>query len=369
MSAIPREGFFQSLPVPTRWAMLLFAGLTAFLIFDQRPWWDLREEYLFGYIVPLFAAFILYDRWPMIRRVWIGPASEAEAAKPSPVAGTVLERLDGAKWPRWTLGALAFLAVIGGMLFFLVGALYRAMEGQNLVTSNALTIGYGAILLGSVYIFSDRRANGELIPVSERIFVSSLFLFPALIWFLSVPMVNALYTAVSTFLMNKVAVSVFGIFDLLGFAVIREGSVLKLPNGEVGVEDACSGIRSLMACLFAGSFLGAAFLAPRQFFKKVFLVATAMLFAFLNNILRSLFLTSWAYAYGPEALDEHVMVFGMDLGNIHDFTGWVVLVLTVLALLVIVRIFTFEFEVHDHDHPHDGDEAHGAADDVPAATR
>ena len=347
----------KSLPAPTRLAMILFAGLTAFLIFDQRPWWDLREEYLFGYIVPLFVAFILYDRWPLIRRVWIGAEATANGSGPGPVAETVLAKLDGKQWPRWVMGTLGFLAVLGGMLFFLVGALYRAMEGQNLVTSNALTIGYGAILLGAVYIFSDRRSDGAVIPVSERIYVTSLFLFPALIWFLSVPMVNALYTAVSTFLMNKVAVSVFFIFDVLGFAVIREGSVLKLPNGEVGVEDACSGIRSLMACLFAGSFLGAAFLAPRQFFKKIFLVATAMLFAFINNILRSLFLTSWAYAHGPEALDEHVEVFGLDLGNIHDFTGWVVLVLTVIALLVIVRIFTFEFEVHDEEGGlHDGSE-------------
>ena len=72
------------------------------------------------------------------------------------------------------------------------------------------------------------------------------------------------------FLQSWVAVVVFNALDLLGFEIERNGSVLVLPTGDVGVEEACSGIRSLTACIFAGSFFAAVFLESIQ--KKLLLV-------------------------------------------------------------------------------------------------
>src|SRR5690606_9764969 len=100
---------------------------------------------------------------------------------------------------------------------------------------------------------------------------------------------------------NWVVLIVSGSFDFFGFAIYRQGNVLILPKGAVGVADACSGIRSLTACLFAGSFLAAVFMD--RFWKKCVLLGMAACFAFLMNILRSLFLTGWAYAHGDGALD------------------------------------------------------------------
>ena len=307
------------------------AGLTLFLVWDQHYWWKIRDEYAFGFIVPLFVAYVLYERWPALSRGLVDPG---EGAKRDSLPMEPLLKV--------LLQVVAVLMVVGGLLSFLMGVTYRAMEGQNLITSNSLAFGYANILLGGAYLYMDRRADGEEIPLAERWHLALLFLFPALIWMLSVPMFNAVHKMISTFLMNKVAIVVYHTFDLLGYAVVREGSVLKLPLGDVGVEDACSGIRSLTACLFAGSFLGAVYF--QQLWKKVFLVGTAMLFAFINNIFRSLFLTAWAYGHGPDGLDQHVMLFGMDLGNVHDFTGWVVLGLTVICLLILVKLFSIQLE-------------------------
>jgi len=309
------------------------AGLTLFLIWDQHYWWKLRDEYAFGFIVPLFVAYILFERWPELSKGLVGGGETREDSSAEAVGPKVLSI---------TLHVLAVLMVVGGMLSFLVGGLYRAMEGQNLISSNSLAFGYANILLGGAFLYADRRSDGAIVPLIERWHLALLFLFPALIWMLSVPMFNAIHKMISTFLMNKVAVVVYYVFDILGFAVVREGSVLKLPLGDVGIEDACSGIRSLTACLFAGSFLGAVYF--KQLWKKVFLVGTAMLFAFINNIFRSLFLTAWAYAHGPEGLEAHVTVLGIDLGNVHDFTGWVVLGMTVIGLLILVKIFSIQLE-------------------------
>jgi exosortase/archaeosortase family protein len=108
---------------------------------------------------------------------------------------------------------------------------------------------------------------------------------------------------------------------------VQEGNVLLLPQGRVGVADACSGIRSLTACLFAGSFLAAVFL--ERFWMKILLVALAMALAFITNLLRSVFLTAWAYAYGSEAIE----------GSLHDTTGYAVLGLTVVGLFVLLPFF------------------------------
>ncbi len=343
---------FGNLPLGLRPVGFVLLALTVFLIFDQSHWWRQHEEYLFGMIVPFFVAFILYDRWPKIYRVLVGRRLEGSAPKLNEswdkrLAATASSTTSGVLVSLCTF--VAFCAVAGGMLFFLFGALYRAMEGVNLVTSTAFAYGFPAIVLGTIFLLSARNTAGAALPLRHRFMLTGLFLFPAVIWMLSVPMFDVLNRTVSTTLMNQVATIVFHTFDFLGYAIIRDGSVLLLPTGEVGVEDACSGIRSLTACLFAGSFIGSVFFD--SFFKKVVMVGMAMFFAFFNNILRSLFLTAYAYGMGPGALEGDLTLFGMNLGNVHDFTGWVVLGLTVLVLLVLVKLFSIEFEIESPGDP------------------
>jgi exosortase len=148
-----------------------------------------------------------------------------------------------------------------------------------------------------------------------------------LIWVLSAPLLSAVENTISLFLLRKVVAVVFTIFSLLGFPLVQEGNVLVLPHGQVGVADACSGIRSLTGCLFAGSFLAAVFLD--HLWKKVALVFAALVFAFFTNLLRSLFLTGWAYAYGSDAIE----------GTLHDATGYAVLGLTCLGLFFLLPLF------------------------------
>jgi len=156
-------------------------------------------------------------------------------------------------------------------------------------------------------------------------------------------MVSAIEQHIRVFLLNKVTIVVFNIFDIIGYELERRGNILILPEGEVGVEEACSGIRSLTACLFAGSFLAAVFL--NRFWKKVLLVAVAMSFAVLTNLLRSLFLTFWAYQYGSQAIDAHwtLPLIG-DIGSVHDVTGFAILGVTCIGLIALLPIFNFKLQ-------------------------
>jgi exosortase len=154
------------------------------------------------------------------------------------------------------------------------------------------------------------------------------FIFPALVWIISAPLVSAVENQLSLFLQRKIAIIVSFVFNALGFPIIREGSTLLLPNDQrVGVEDACSGIRSLTACLFTGTFLAAVFL--NRWWKKIVLIAAALALAVVTNLMRGLFLTAWAYAKGADSI----------AGEVHDITGFAVLGLTFVGLMCMLPLF------------------------------
>lgn len=342
----------RQLPRATLAAGAFLLLLVVLLILDQRHWWDLRDDYLFGYLVPLFVAWVLYERWPLIRLSLIGGAVPQNRKDVWEWQQHLVRRRVGPP-PGGAIAigltAVAGCAAVTGFLGVVFAALYRSMEGPNLVTTQLLALSFMVLLLSGSYLFSDERSDGAKVPVKERLAVVGLLVFPACIWLLSAPMFNFIEKGISTFLLSQVATAVFLVFDLLGFSILQEGNILVLPQGEVGVEDACSGIRSLMACLFAGSFLAAACLPPglKSLWKKVCLVAASMLFAFIMNIGRSLFLTAWAYAHGPEAIGESVHFFGIDLGTVHDVTGFAVIAPVVGALLLLLPLFTLELERPD----------------------
>lgn len=312
-------------PAPFLTALLLGAGFMAFVAWDQSHWWRVKEDYGFGWLVPLFTVFVVYDRWPKIEA-----ALNACAAPASP-------RASGA----WGGVQTAFVAsvMVLGVLFFLLGAFYRAGAGTSQPGTLALTLGMIGIVLPLIYFNapvaaapSDARWNGD-----ARVRLAMLFLFPVLVWLVSAPLVSVIDQQLRLFLLRKVVTVVSFVFEVLGLAVEQQGNVLVLPTGTVGVEDACSGIRSLTGCLFAGSFLAAVFLD--RWWKKIALVGAALLLAFLTNLARGLFLTSWAYRYGPEAIS----------GTVHDTAGYAVLGLTVVGLLLLLPLFNLKFASADED--------------------
>jgi exosortase/archaeosortase family protein len=310
-------------------ALLLGAAFMGFVAWDQSHWWSTKEDYGFGWLVPAFVAFVVYDRWPRIL-VAIKACGAPDSPRASGGAG-------------WVLSFLTYAALAGGALLFLVGALYRAGAGPSYPGTLALSLGTGVLVLPLLFLNAPESAPSAPkvgLFADARVKLVTLFLFPALVWLVSAPMVSVVENNLSLFMLNRVASVVFFVFDTLGLSIEQRGNVLVLPLGEVGVAEACSGIRSFTACLFAGSFLSAVFLD--KLWKKIGLVASAIGFAFLTNLLRSLFLTAWAYNYGPKEIE----------GTVHDVAGYAVLGLTVVGLLCLLPLFNLTFvsgdDVHDH---------------------
>lgn len=306
--------------------VVLILSFAAFMIWDQSYWWESRDDYSFGYLVPLFALYVIYDRKEAI----LGLLTVTDSA-------TDNDKVKG----LWICNLIALTGFISGTLLYFVGGLLRAATMPQNPATLAISMGFALLLLSSVFIFSSETINGEKMILKNRLKLTFLFLFPALIWLISAPLVSVLETKIRVFLLTQVTIVVFTLMDFLGFEIERQGNVLVLPKGVVGVEEACSGIRSLTACLFAGSFLASVYLS--KFWKKFVLVFMAMVFAVLTNLFRSGFLTLWAYFYGSEAINDHwVLPIIGDIGSVHDVMGMAVLVLTTIGLLCLLPILNFD---------------------------
>ena len=318
------RAFFQTwreawgeVPGAFRAALALALGFVGFVAWDQSHWWSVKEDYSFGWLVPALVAFVVVDRWALIR------ASLASCAATG--SGCVQG------WRANVLRVVAGLVAVTGAGFFLLGLIYRAGVGSSYPGTLAITLGMIGIVFPLLWWnapMGESPRAGDFAR-DARLRLVGLFVFPVMVWWVSAPMVSAVEQRLQPFLLHQVVTVVAFVFDLLGLPVEQQGNVLVLPLGSVGVEDACSGIRSLTACVFAGSFLATMFV--RRLGPKVFFVVAALGLAFVTNLARGLFLTGWAYAYGASAIE----------GAVHDVAGFAVLGLTVAGLLALLPVMSW----------------------------
>jgi exosortase/archaeosortase family protein len=308
------RNFRATVPGPFLAALGVAAGFWLFVAWDQSHWWRVKDDYSFGWLVPFFVIFVVHDRWPRILA-----AIKACQAEGSPrVAG----------FHRWIVRVVVAGSLLAGTLFFLMGAFLRAGSGTTQPATLALAVGSVGILFPVIFLSAPNPAAPQPAGLfaDARVRLTALFIFPVLVWLISAPLVDAFESQLSLFLLRRVVTVVAFAFDTLGLPLQQQGNVLVLPRGQVGVAEACSGIRSLTGCLFAGSFLAAVFLESG--WKKIVLVVAALFLAFATNLGRSLFLTAWAYRHGPEAIE----------GTVHDATGYAVLGLTVVGLFCLIPL-------------------------------
>ncbi|MGF1448206.1 MAG: exosortase/archaeosortase family protein [Opitutales bacterium] len=349
----------------------LVGAFMAFVIWDQSYWWASLDDYFFGYLVPLFVAFVVFERLPKMKSYLFGPGyadvdpdvKVTHSEKGTPIASFV-----------------GYMALVGSIVILGFSGFVRAIMSQHDWSTFGFSFGLCTLIFGVAFVISERNVDGKNLSLRSRLGFMALFTFPALIWLVSAPLLLPLEAAISTWLLKLVTIVTFDVFNAWGVPIIQEGNILVLPNGKVHVEDACSGIRSLTACIFAGSFLAAVFVDKT--WKKVMMVVASMLFAFLFNIVRSVFLTGWTNEHGQDAIDRDfwgqaeyeltekgTFVFDamgekipnpeFTLGSVHDVAGYMIVGFTMVALLMLLPIFSyrmpqFDDELLDDDSPDGG---------------
>lgn len=144
-----------------------------------------------------------------------------------------------------------------------------------------------------------------------------LFMIPTLPWFIDV---------VSFQLKVGAARGAVAIAHLIGVAVIREGVNLHFTDGVLAVENACSGLRSLMALLALGALF--AYWAKGPLWARLLLFALSLPIAVIANLIRVSALCVYA---GLSGVDKAA-------GAFHDVGGYVLFALAFLLLSGCKRI-------------------------------
>lgn len=207
---------------------------------------------------------------------------------------------------------LAFgLLLAAGLASLALAGLYAAaVDWSHPLVDFMLTLSLTATLGAAVVAWS--RDSRRLIPFNWSSVCA------VALWAMTAPLPPGTYARLTLNLQLWVSEGVLRTLHLLGIAAIRHGNVIDLANTSVGVEEACSGVRSLLSCVFAGIFFSATLV--RRPWARVFIIALSAPLALGMNFLRSLALTLMA--------NRQIDISGAW----HDVTGFAVLGITAVIL-------------------------------------
>jgi exosortase len=272
------------LPIPAKINLAALAILAAALVVHLWPEWTHDPDLSHGFLMPLVCLLLLH----ISRRPGQDDLLEAGTS-------TLLCAILGA-------AALASLWTAG--LFAVT------LDWASPVVDFMLACAFAFLGCAAIAAFADRRV--------AFIGFTWTALAAALLWPLCAPFPPGTYSRLTLALQLWVSGSVMRTLELLGIAAHRQGNVIELARGTVGVEEACSGVRSLISCVFAGILFSAAL--TRKPWARVLVVVVSVPLALAMNFIRSLFLTLLVNG------GVHVE------GAWHDGTGFAILLVTAALL-------------------------------------
>lgn len=239
--------------------------------------WRTNEQYEYAYGVPFLFAYLVWACWP-------GPMAP----------GT-----------RRTSVAIAVL----GWFSFVLGELLRWHDPIWRFTAALLAAGATLITIAAFL-----RIGGY--PLLRR------QAFPLIFAWTAVPWPLPLELALTQNLLRFVTALTVSMLGLAGIPTLQHGNAIELSNGVLGIDDACSGIRSLQAALMASLFLGQYFrLRP---WPRLSLVLGGVLVSFALNCARVLALAVIFHRSGAAVATRY-----------HDLAGTVATAATFGGLFLI----------------------------------
>lgn len=202
------------------------------------------------------------------------------------------------------------LASSGFVALATAGLYAAAVDWSHPLVEFLLACALALFLGAALAAFADERLR--LTPFNWSAVVA------AGLWPLSAPIPPGTYTRLTLDLQLALSSAVLRTLQILGIAAHRQGNIIELARGVVGIEEACSGVRSLVSCIFVGIFFSACIV--RRPGARALVIASSVPLALGMNFVRSLTLTLLANA-------------GVNIeGAWHDATGYAVLALTAAAL-------------------------------------
>jgi exosortase len=265
-----------------------------------------RDAWQAGLMAAILGALVLWLYWPVLVPMawqWYVDSNYSHGALvPLLAAYFVWERRAGllSLTPRPSWAGLALLMI--GLLTLIVGQTGAELFLQRI----SLLI----VIAGLVLLVLGREALRLCsFPITFLIFMVPL---PAIV-------LNAVAFPLQLFAAQVSTTCLLA----LDVPVLREGNLIYLASSTLEVAEACSGIRSLMSLLALGTVY--AYFTERVIWKRWVIVAAAVPVAIAANVFRVAGTGILAQFVGEEAAQ----------GFYHDFSGWLVFVVAFVLLLGI----------------------------------
>ena len=253
---VPAMGRTESTPWWPVFAVL--GAMWLFAVRQLRFDWTLNPQYTYGWTVPFLSAYLFAERWkrrPPAQaahlRLGLGLAVTALALLLLPV------RLMQESAPDWRFVGWA----LGGVCV--------------------------AISMAAVYFAGGRAWFGH-------------FVFPIAFFLVAVPWPVPVEQSVIQWLMRSVTKICVEALSWAGIPAVQRGNVIEISTGRVGVEEACSGVRSLQTTLMIALFMGE--LLQFRLVRRAILLAGALAVAFVCNASRAFFLVWVSARSGTDAV-------------------------------------------------------------------
>ncbi|MGD0547607.1 MAG: exosortase/archaeosortase family protein [Terracidiphilus sp.] len=227
-----------------------------------------------GPLVPLFSAFLIWEKRKVLLRTKIAP--------------------------EWSGVALAAL----GILVLLLG-----VYGSELFLSRVSLL---ILLAGLTLTFGGWQLLKEL-------------RFALLVLLLAIPLPEIIFTQITFPLQILASKLASGLLPFFGVPVLREGNVIKLAVMDLEVAEACSGIRSLMSLFTLAVFYG--YFMEKSAWRRVALALASIPIAIAANAVRILGTGLCVQYWDPDKA----------MGFFHEFSGWVVFMVSLACLYLVHR--------------------------------
>jgi exosortase len=241
------------------------------LVYD----WYTLPDYSHGFLVPFFAAFLLWDKRKVIsatpvRQSWYGIA----------------------------------------LVIFSIAVLILGVYGVELFTARMSLV---MLLTGLIWTFF----GWAMVRVLR---------FPLLVLILAIPFPAIVFNQI-TFPLQLLASRIASdILPVLGVPTLHEGNIIELPVMKLEVAEACSGIRSLMSLFTLAVFYG--YFLERTTKRRLILALASIPIAVAANVARIVGTGLCVQYWDPEKA----------LGFFHEFSGWVMFVISLGCLYLVHRV-------------------------------
>jgi exosortase len=237
--------------------------------------WYTLPDYSHGFLVPLFSVFLIWEKRKILSNI---PVKQTWSGVP--------------------------------LVVFSLAVLILGIYGVELFTTRISVVMLLAGIIWTLLGMAMLRAVA----------------FPLMILILAIPFPAIVFNQITfplQLLASRIASEILPLFNV---PTVHEGNIIELPIMKLEVAEACSGIRSLMSLFTLAVFYG--YFIERTTWRRVILALASIPIAVTANVARIVGTGLCVQYWDPDKA----------LGFFHEFSGWVMFVVSLCCLYLVHRL-------------------------------